>query len=99
MKLFKQLSFFTLAIVLILVFDFALALTVVIFPPKYALVTLATLFLERLLCSLATSAEAYDLPALIDVARTLSEEIEYSEDNTAAIREALRRAFGEQEPF
>ena len=57
------------------------------------------LFLERLLCSLATSAAAYELPALIDVARTLSEEIEYSEDNTAAIREALRRAFGEQEPF
>ena len=46
-----------------------------------------SLTLERLLCSLAAAEDATDLPALIDIARTLSEEIEYSEDNIWAIKE------------
>ena len=45
-----------------------------------------SLTLERLLCSLAAAEGATDLPALVDVARTLSEEIEYSEDNIEAIK-------------
>lgn len=46
-----------------------------------------SLILERLLCSLAAAEDATDLPALIDIARTLSEEIEYSEENIEAIKE------------
>ena len=46
-----------------------------------------SLTLERLLCSLAADEGATSLPALIDIARTLSEEIEYSEDNIEAIKE------------
>lgn len=45
-----------------------------------------SLTLERLLCSLAADEGATDLPALIDIARTMSEEIEYSEDNIEAIK-------------
>ena len=47
------------------------------------------LILERLLCSLLRTADAGDLPAMIDLARTLSEEMEYSEDNTQAIKQVF----------
>ncbi len=46
------------------------------------------LFLERLLASVAVSLGVTDLSGMIDCARTLSEELEYSEDNTAAISDA-----------
>ncbi len=49
------------------------------------------LFLERLLCSLAADESATELPALIEVARTLSEELEYSEDNTEEIRRMFEK--------
>ena len=44
------------------------------------------LVLERLLASLARTLTPNDFPALYEAARTLSEELEYSEDNTDAIK-------------
>ena len=44
------------------------------------------LFCERLLCSLAVKENALTLENFSEVARTLSEEIEYSEENTETIK-------------
>ncbi|MBQ8431520.1 MAG: flagellin lysine-N-methylase [Clostridia bacterium] len=47
------------------------------------------LFCERLLASLAESRGVDSLEAMILLAQTVSEELEYSEENTAAIRDAV----------
>lgn len=47
------------------------------------------LVLERLLASLAAKEGAYDLAAFSDLARALSEELEYSEENTDTLRFAF----------
>ncbi len=47
------------------------------------------LFCERLIASVASAAGVNDLTGLIEVARVVSEELEYSEENT----EALKKAF------
>ena len=44
------------------------------------------LFCERLLASVALAERMNDVTELIDLARTVSEELEYSEDNTEAIK-------------
>ncbi|MBQ7337554.1 MAG: flagellin lysine-N-methylase [Clostridia bacterium] len=44
---------------------------------------------ERLLASLATAGNVRDTQGMIELARMLSEELEYSEENTAAIKEAF----------
>ena len=44
------------------------------------------LFCERLLASMAAGTGAIDLPALLPLARILSEELEYSEENTDALK-------------
>lgn len=45
-----------------------------------------SLFCERLLCSLAIKENALTLDAFAELARTVSEELEYSEDNTERIK-------------
>lgn len=49
-----------------------------------------SLLCERLLASLVEATEAKSLESVIALARTVSEEIEYSEDNTERLREAVR---------
>ena len=51
-----------------------------------------SLFLERLLCSAIASNGSSDFNAVCDIARRLSEELEYSEENTEAIK--FEFAFG-----
>ncbi len=48
-----------------------------------------SLLCERLLASLIEATEARDLGAVVELARTVSEEIEYSEDNTEALKHAF----------
>ena len=48
-----------------------------------------SLLCERLLASLIEATEARDLEAVVELARTVSEEIEYSEDNTEALKQAF----------
>lgn len=45
-----------------------------------------SLFCERLLCSLAVEEKAFTFDAFSGLARTLSEELEYSEENTEKIK-------------
>ena len=45
-----------------------------------------SLFCERLLASIAKAEGIQNITAFIRLARIVSEEIEYSEDNTEAIR-------------
>ncbi|MBO5756016.1 MAG: hypothetical protein J6R89_08185, partial [Clostridia bacterium] len=45
-----------------------------------------SLFLERLLASMIATARPADFEGVVDLARILSEEVEYSEDNLAALR-------------
>ncbi len=45
-----------------------------------------SLFLERLLCSAIVAGKDFGESAIFDVARRLSEELEYSEENTEAIK-------------
>ena len=51
-----------------------------------------SLFLERLLCSAVISCGSSDFESVCDIARRLSEELEYSEENTEAIK--FEFAFG-----
>jgi hypothetical protein len=48
-----------------------------------------SLFFERLLCSLLSLTESPDLAYAVECARILSEELEYSEQNTLTIRAAF----------
>ncbi|MBQ9781272.1 MAG: flagellin lysine-N-methylase [Clostridia bacterium] len=54
------------------------------------------LFCERLIASVAQTEGVNDLTGLIEVARMVSEELEYSEENTEAIKESFfNTLFGE----
>lgn len=47
------------------------------------------LFCERLIASVAKTEDTRDLTGLMEIARVVSEELEYSEENTEAIKESI----------